>query len=396
MSGRFADVLAQVAEGAVAREEERELPFAAVKALREAGVTALTVPVEFGGAGASNEELFAVLVDLAAADSNLPQLLRAHFAHVEGLRLAPDRLGSAAWLRAVAAGDLFGNASHERSSAVVGELATRVTRRGDQWFLDGEKHYSTGSLFADWIAVTAQREDEDGVLQDVSVVVSSSADGVDLRDDWNGFGQRLTGSGTTRFEAVRVDPAHVLTERGDGTPTSLPAFVQLVLLASLAGIAAAVVADAAEFVRSRTRVYRHGSGGRAAQDPLVLQVVGRLAADAAATRALVLDVARALDAVHAATGDERGRAVERAELAAVQAQAVVVELTLRSTTALFDVGGASATDLGRHLDRHWRNARTLASHNPVVYQLRTIGDHLVNGADLNYFWATGQARDGAS
>ncbi len=390
-AGELAEVLDGIAAGAVEREEKRELPFAAVDALREAGVTALTVPTEFGGGGATDEELFAVLVDLAAADSNLPQLLRAHFAHVEGLRLDPDRPGTADWFRAVAAGEVFGNATHERSSAVVGSLSTRLTRVGDGWQLDGVKHYTTGSLFADWIAVSAQREGPDGTTVPVGVVVSSRAEGVDLRDDWNGFGQRLTGSGTTRFDRVRVDPAHVVEQHGDGVPTPMTAFVQLVLLACLAGTAQAVVRDATDFVRTRTRVYRHGSGATAAQDPLVLHVVGRLAADAAASRALVLDAARALDAVHAATGPERTGAVEQAELATVQAQAVVVELVLRSTTALFDVGGASATDLGRHLDRHWRNARTLASHNPVAYQLRTVGDHLVNGSGLTYAWATGEA-----
>ena len=32
-----------------------------------------------------------------------------------------------------------------------------------------------------------------------------------------------------------------------------------------------------------------------------------------------------------------------------------------------------------HLDRHWRNARTLASHNPVIYKPRVVGDFRVNG-----------------
>ncbi|MGB8210247.1 MAG: LLM class flavin-dependent oxidoreductase [Mycobacterium sp.] len=33
------------------------------------------------------------------------------------------------------------------------------------------------------------------------------------------------------------------------------------------------------------------------------------------------------------------------------------------------------------LDRHWRNARTLASHNPRVYKARILGDWLINGKD---------------
>jgi alkylation response protein AidB-like acyl-CoA dehydrogenase len=63
---------------------------------------------------------------------------------------------------------------------------------------------------------------------------------------------------------------------------------------------------------------------------------------------------------------------------------------LSVTTELFEVGGASATSTSRALDRHWRNARTLSSHNPVIYQERAIGDRLLNGTGLLYFWSTGE------
>ena len=45
---------------------------------------------------------------------------------------------------------------------------------------------------------------------------------------------------------------------------------------------------------------------------------------------------------------------------------------------LFSVGGASATGREANLDRHWRNARTIASHNPAMYKARAIGDLLIN------------------
>ena len=58
------------------------------------------------------------------------------------------------------------------------------------------------------------------------------------------------------------------------------------------------------------------------------------------------------------------------------------ELTLRSATALFDVGGASAATKGKNLDRHWRNARTLASHNPAVYKAQLVGAYELHGTRL--------------
>lgn len=61
---------------------------------------------------------------------------------------------------------------------------------------------------------------------------------------------------------------------------------------------------------------------------------------------------------------------------------VVDELGIRSAAKLFDVGGASATKQEFNLDRHWRNIRTLASHNPTNYKARTIGDHYANNTEL--------------
>ncbi|MFJ3385469.1 MULTISPECIES: acyl-CoA dehydrogenase family protein [unclassified Curtobacterium] len=387
---QFAPVFDRIAAGAVDREQTRTLPHEQVRWLAEAGFTAVTVPVASGGSGASASDLFALLVRLAEADSNIPQLLRAHFSFVEELLLDPGVVRREDWFTRVAAGEVFGNASHERSSAGVGSLATHLVPDGDGWRLHGEKHYSTGTIFADWTTVTAQTPDG----HTVGVTVRVDDPGVQVRDDWNGFGQRLTGSGTTRFDGVRVELWQLRPERGERR-TVLPAFLQTVLLASLAGVAAAASRDAAAFVRSRTRHYQHGVGATAASDPLVQSVVGRIAADAIAAEALVLSAAAAIDQAHDAIVSDAldaGEHIDAAELRTIALQSSVVEVALRATTTLFEVGGASATDRDRSLDRHWRNARTLSSHNPVVFQQRVIGDHLVNGAPLTYFWATGEAR----
>lgn len=392
---RFTPVFERIAAGAVEREQTRSLPHEQVRWLANSGFTAVTVPTSSGGAGASASDLFALLIRLAEADSNLPQLLRAHFAFVEELLLEPDIVRRDEWLTRIAAGEVFGNASHERSTATVGSLSTHIVPDGDGWRLHGEKHYSTGTIFADWTTVTARTPDG----HTVGVTVRVDDPGVEVRDDWNGFGQRLTGSGTTKFNGVRVELWQLRPEHAERR-TVLPAYLQAVLLASLAGVSAAAARDAAKFVRSRTRHYQHGAGPTAAADPLVQSVVGRIAADAVAAEALVLNAAAAIDDAHDAivdgvTGADLGALIDAAELRTIAVQSTVVEVVLRAVTTLFDVGGASATDRDRSLDRHWRNARTLSSHNPVVFQQRVIGDHLLNGASLTYFWATGEAASSA-
>ncbi len=102
-------------------------------------------------------------------------------------------------------------------------------------------------------------------------------------DDWDGFGQRLTGSGTTRFTGARVETEHVYDFAQRFRYQT--AFYQHVLLATLAGIGLAVERDAAQGVKHRSRMYSHGNAAVPRDDAQVLQVVGQISSWAWATRA---------------------------------------------------------------------------------------------------------------
>ncbi|MFT4044005.1 MAG: acyl-CoA dehydrogenase family protein [Gordonia sp. (in: high G+C Gram-positive bacteria)] len=383
----FAPVFARIAAGAIEREADRKLAFDEVAWLKELRFGALRVPVEFGGYGASVRQLFGLLVDLAAAESNLPQALRVHWAFVEDQRLAADAAIRERWLRAVAEGTLVGNAITEPGVGASDRYRTTVTADGNDWIVTGTKYYSTGSLYADHILVAG---DKDG--ERVSVLVDANAPGVTQHDDWDGFGQRLTASGTTEFNDVRVSGDRLLGEGyGVAGRTYATSYLQLVQLAVLAGIAQRALDDTVAWVRERTRTFTHATADLPREDPLVQQVIGRLSAAAYTARTLVLDVASTLDEVlDGGATDER--LLDRAEFDVARAQQTVISVVLDATTQLFEVGGASITREGPRLDRHWRNARTISAHNPLIFKLRAIGDRELNGADLPYAWNAGDRR----
>ncbi|WP_285042923.1 acyl-CoA dehydrogenase family protein [Plantibacter sp. LMC-P-059a] len=386
---RFAPLFDELGRDAVERERERRLPYAEVEALRAAGFTRVTLPHEHGGEGATHGEFFELLAELARRDPNLAQLFRSHFSYIDRTLHAPSSDDREARLARLSDGAIVGNASHERSTAKVGSLATRLTRTPEGLRLNGTKFYSTGTLFADLVGVAAE---EDGEF--VSVLVDTGAPGVDRIDDWTGFGQRLTGSGTTVFTDVAVDPSTVVRREPD-RPSHGGAFVQLVLLAAVTGIGRAIVDDAAAFVRARTRTYSHGAAATAQGDPIVQEVVGELSAKSFAADAALVAATTALERSSRAIldGDPERIPVQLAavELATARAQLVILPAVLDAATALFDVGGASAVETHLALDRHWRNARTIASHNPARFKARAIGDHLVNGTPIVSWWSTGEA-----
>ncbi|MHC1560786.1 acyl-CoA dehydrogenase family protein [Actinomycetospora sp. C-140] len=381
----FSPVFARIADGAVQREQDRTLARDEVAALNEVRFGALRVPIGFGGYGASVRQLFRQLVLLAAAESNLPQALRVHWWFVEEQLLAAPGPERERWLRAAADGGLVGNAISEPGVGAIDRYSTTLTSNGEGLRLDGTKYYSTGSLYSDHIVVAADRDGER-----VAVLVDADADGVTQHDDWDGFGQRTTASGTTEFTDVAVAGDRVLGP-GYGTPgrTYGTAYLQLVQLSVLAGIAQRATDDVAGWVRDRTRTFTHAAADLPRHDPLVQQVIGRLSATAYAARTLVLDIADQLDHV-LATDSEDADLLDRVELDVARAQAVVIPSVLDATTQLFEVGGASITSEKLRLDRHWRNARTVSVHNPLIYKLQTVGDHVLNGSDLPYAWSAGR------
>ncbi|MGK9536917.1 acyl-CoA dehydrogenase family protein, partial [Salmonella enterica subsp. enterica] len=93
------------------------------------------------------------------------------------------------------------NAGPERGSKNTLELKARITADGDDFVINGQKFYSTGALFAHWIAVKAL--DDNG--KQVMAFVRRGTPGLRVVDDWSGFGQRTTASGTVLLNNVRVE-----------------------------------------------------------------------------------------------------------------------------------------------------------------------------------------------
>lgn len=397
LKSRFAPLFEQIAAGAAERDRTGELPYQQVADLAAAGFGAVRVPESHGGAGATLSELFELFVDLAAADSNIAQALRAHFAFVEDRLIAADGAGRDKWLARFANGELVGNSWTEVGAVKVGDVITKVTPDGEGGFrINGTKYYSTGSIFADWLDTYAERTDTG---KRVIAAVNRHQPGVELADDWDGFGQRTTGTGTSTFTDAIVAEEDLIDF--DTRFKYQTAFYQQVLLAVLAGSAKAAERDFAAELKARKRTFSHAAANVAAEDPQLLQVIGEVSAAAFAAAGTVERVSRSLQGAYESalalqageiSVEEDEAANDAAELASAQAQVVLTPLVLNAISHAFDALAASATSVSKNLDRHWRNARTAGNHNPWVFKARLIGDLAVNGTELPRVWAIGASK----
>jgi alkylation response protein AidB-like acyl-CoA dehydrogenase len=305
--------------------------------------------------------------------------LRIHYDYVEALLISPRNPFNDLQARRVADGAIFGGASTEIGTAKPGEITTQLRREGDHYRLSGHKYYSTGTAFSDYARISVL--DEDG--KTVVAIIPVSRAGLTVHDDWDGMGQRMTASGSLTFDNVQVRSDEVF----ERTLSSLVgrhggALRQLHLVAVGAGIVRNIVTDAKHYVLNHARAALHSPAATAREDLFVQQVVGDLSARSHAIDVLVRDNARVLERSSQAIRYEEAGAEElvlEGALATARTQLIVSQLALQAAERLFEVGGASATSRIHNFDRHWRNLRTIFSHNPLLHKARVVGDYELNG-----------------
>ncbi|MFF1764826.1 SfnB family sulfur acquisition oxidoreductase [Streptomyces sp. NPDC058249] len=360
--------------GASERDAERRLPREELERLTASGLLAVTVPAEYGGADVRQETLAEIFRLLAAADASLAQIPQNHFVYVNVIRRQGSPGQQEFFFKEVLAGRRFGNAQSEAGTRHVQDVRTRLEPRPDgSYLLTGVKHYSTGALFADWIPVLARADDDNLNV----AYVPRDADGVTVVDDWDGMGQRTTASGTVRLDAVRV-PAdrvvpHHLTFQG---PQLHGAVAQLLHAAIDAGIAAGALAEAVEFVRTKSRPWFESGVDTAAEDPLLIQRFGELALQVRASEALLGVAARAVDAARDELTDD---SAAEASIAVAAAKAHTAATAVEVAGALFEVSGTRSALNSLNLHRHWRDARTHTLHDPARWKIQHIGRYVLNG-----------------
>ncbi|CAB3681782.1 SfnB family sulfur acquisition oxidoreductase [Achromobacter marplatensis] len=369
-----ARVLAEdFAREASQRDRERRLPLPELERYSLSGLWGITVPREHGGAGVSRVTLAEVTAIISAADGSLGQIPQNHYYALEVLRVNGNADQQRHFYARALAGERFGNALAETGTRTAAERRTRLTADPEGgWRINGSKFYCTGALYAQWIPTATV--DDDGIQR--LAIVRRDSPGVEIIDDWSGFGQRVTGSGTVHFKEVAVPAEDVLLLADPAAPpNTIKPLAQIIHAAIDLGIGQAALADAVVFVRDRSRPWLDANVERAADDPLTISEFGRLSIRLDAARALVARAGRLLDT---ATADGTPANVAAAAIAVAEARALTTEASLAAGTKLFELAGTQSTLDHLNLDRHWRNARTHTLHDPVRWKRHAVGNYYLN------------------
>ena len=295
-----------------------------------------------------------------------------HFYALEVLRVNGSETQKERLYAEVLAGQRFGNALAELGTKTAHERTTHLVSAETGYRINGRKFYATGALYAHRIPTSVV--DDHGVH--LLAFVRRDNEGLNVIDDWSGFGQRTTGSGSVVFDNVFVAREDVIPfQTAFERPTPVGPLAQILHAAIDTGIARAAFEDALHFVRTKTRPWIDATTAIASEDPLTLKSFGHLSVRLHAAEALLERAGEFLDTAQA---NPTAKTVAEASIAVAEVRALSTEISLAAGSTLFELAGSQATLAEYGLDRHWRNARVHTLHDPVRWKYHAVGNYYLN------------------
>lgn len=356
------------------RDQQRILPYEAIEHLSQKGLGGIRIPKRYGGAFVSNKTLAQVFRILSKADSNVGQIPQNQISLLNLIDLMGNEEQKKRVFGEILAGKRLANGGPERQSKDSKTVHTTLIQNGEVWVLNGEKFYSTGSIFADWLAIKALHPEGHVVL----VLVDRFTNGIEIEDDWNGFGQRTTASGTIKLNQVHIDPALIFDERLlTQAPNYRGAYSQLMQVAIDVGIAEAAFTDLISAVK-KARPVIDANVEKASLEHFTIQETGKLQVLLDAAIALLDDAAEYLDELDSQFEVTDAQAA-RASILVAEAKVYANDAALTISEKLLELGGSRASLSQHNLDQHWRNARVHTLHHPVRWKIHAIGNYYLNG-----------------
>lgn len=362
-------------EGRNIRDQARQLPIEEVQLFSQKGLGGIRIPKRFGGAAVSNKTLAKVFRIINKADSSLGQIPQNQIALLNMINIMGNDEQKTFVFNEILKGKRLANGGPERNTKDTKTLETTLTIEDGRYFVDGVKFYSTGSYFADWLAIKAVHPEGYVVL----TLVDRNAAGVEVLDDWNGFGQRTTSSGTVNIHHVEVNPLLIFDERLLGNqPNYRGAFSQLMQVAIDVGIAEAAFQDTLEVIYKARPIIDSGVD-KASLEQFTLQEVGRLNILLDAAILLLDEAADYLDEIDQYSSVTDAQAA-KASILMAEAKVYANDAALHISEKLLELGGSRASLSQHNLDQNWRNARVHTLHDPVRWKTYAIGNYYLNDA----------------
>jgi short-chain 2-methylacyl-CoA dehydrogenase len=207
----------RVAPVAADLDREQRFPYELVAELAELGLMGMTIPEEYGGAGADTVSYALVVEELTRIDSSVAITLAAH--HSLGtlpIYYFGNEEQKRRWLPDLASGKKLAAFGLTEPGAGSDAGATRTTAelRNGEWIVNGSKIFITnaGTDITGCVTITARTGDD----EISNIVVENGTAGYTISPPMHKLGWRASDTRELSFENCRVPEENLLGPRGKG------------------------------------------------------------------------------------------------------------------------------------------------------------------------------------
>jgi alkylation response protein AidB-like acyl-CoA dehydrogenase len=207
----------KVAPVAEELDREKRFPYELVGELAELGLMGMTIPEEYGGAGADTLSYAIAVEELTRIDSSVAITLAAH--HSLGT-LPIYYFGSEEqkreWIPELASGRKLAAFGLTEANAGSDAGATRTTARleNGEWIIDGSKMFITNAGTDITACVTITAMTGDGEIS--NLIVPNGTPGYVISDPMEKLGWKASDTRELSFQGARVPEGNLLGPRGEG------------------------------------------------------------------------------------------------------------------------------------------------------------------------------------
>jgi len=336
----------EVAPIAAELDEKGEVPFENIRKMGQLGLLGLTAPEEYGGGGADTISYVLAVEEIAKACASTAVVMAVQNSLVN---YALARFGTEEqkrkFLVPLAQGEKIGAYALTAGSDAAA-IKTRAVREGDEYVINGTKHFITNGGFADIVILYATVDPSKGYKGITAFIVEKGTPGFSVGKEENKMGIRATSTCELIFRDCRVPVANRLGEEGQGFKIALSALDagRIGIGAQAVGIAQAAYEAALEYAKVRVQF---------GQPIAKFQAIQWMLADMA-TR---IEAARLLVYKAALAKDEAERTGARYSKEAAMAKLFASETASWATDLAIQIHGGYGYMKEYPVERYYRDAR---------------------------------------
>jgi alkylation response protein AidB-like acyl-CoA dehydrogenase len=331
-------------------DREQIFPRYGLQKLAEAGFLGITVPQTMGGGGSDTLSFVLVTEAIARACPSTALVFVTHGVVSRALVIAGGNEKKRSLFPAMTVGKKLAAFAITESSSGSNPFAikTKAVSDGDDFIVNGIKHFITGAEEADVYLVVLRTDQAKSPADFSALLIEKGTPGFSFGKKEDGMGLRGTSDGELIFEDCRIHKTNLLGAE-NGYLAVMPKFVGLGILGTAGislGIAQAATDAAIEHAKSREIM-----GQSIGQYQGVQYLIAEMSTSLAAARALTYSAAQQMDGPPPPS-----------PLPLYMAKLYATEMAIEVTQKALQIHGGTGYSRELPLERYYRDARGLTLH----------------------------------